>query len=56
VSKKIFRSEYEAEETANRMIGWNDVEVQEVDLWEEEPAYVIRVGNNKYLRRNGYVE
>ena len=55
MKKLIFRDATEAEFTANELVGWQEVEVIEVDLWEEQPAYVIKIEGDKYLRRNGYV-
>lgn len=54
MKKKIFDDIIEAEFTANGLIGWDDVEVIEIDLWEDDSAYVIRCGRG-YLRENGYV-
>ena len=54
VKKKIFDDIIEAEFTANELLGWDDVEVVEIDSIYEDSVYVIRAGRG-YLRENGYV-
>lgn len=56
MKKKIFTNATDAEFAANSLVGWGEVEVVEVDLWEDKPAYVIKIGGYKYLRINGYIE
>ncbi len=54
MKKKIFDDIIEAEFTANELLGWDDVEVIEIDHVSEDSVYVIRCGRG-YLRENGYV-